>query len=325
MGLYDRAAAEVSRALARGAPRGDGFTLLGDIYARQGLHGEALERYREAKRESPTALRPQIGEAWALLAMERGRDARPIAEQLLTEGPPAIEVLMLVAAARADTGDPAAALAALDQARKLSPARADVHQKMGDIARSLGDNEGAIAAYRHALELDADFAVVRFQLARLLREKGLLREAESELLAALDAVPTYAEATLELAAIRRTAGHAEEALDLLIALLERDPYHFDAILALGETLLALGRQRDAVTAFRRILSFDPAHVGALYFDGLLLNEQKRFRDAIERWRRVIELDPAGEYARRARREARTAADLQAIFSLKGVAGLGAEA
>jgi hypothetical protein len=29
---------------------------------------------------------------------------------------------------------------------------------------------------------------------------------------------------------------------------------------------------------------------------------------------VIELEPAGEFARRARREARTAADLQAILS-----------
>jgi len=30
--------------------------------------------------------------------------------------------------------------------------RADIQQKMGDIARSLGDKEGAISAYRHALQ-----------------------------------------------------------------------------------------------------------------------------------------------------------------------------
>src|SRR4030095_3532728 len=58
MGLYERAAAEVSRALARGAPRVDGYCLLGDIYARQGVHGEALERYREAKLEATNTLRP---------------------------------------------------------------------------------------------------------------------------------------------------------------------------------------------------------------------------------------------------------------------------
>jgi tetratricopeptide (TPR) repeat protein len=320
MGLYERAAAEVSRALARGASRPEGYTLLGDIYARQGLHGEALERYREARREAPESVRPQMGEAWALLAMARGREALPIAEALAVHPPVTVDALMLAAAARADTGDPAAALAALDQARKLAPMRADVHQKMGDIARSLGDNDGAMAAYRHALELDADFAVVRYHLARLLRERGQLKEAEQELDAALDAVPTYAEATLELAAVRRLAGRGESALGLLIALLERDPYHFEALLALGETLLDVGRKGDAVLAFRRILRFDPNHAGALYYDGVLLNEQKRFRDAIDRWRRVIDLEPAGEYARLARREARTAADLHAIFA--SVAGGG---
>ncbi|HET7187886.1 MAG TPA: tetratricopeptide repeat protein, partial [Gemmatimonadaceae bacterium] len=314
MGLYERAAAEVSRALTRGAPKPEGYTLLGDIYARQGLHGEALERYREAQRAEPDAPRARTGEAWALLAMGRGREALPIAETLVVQVPVTVEALMLAAAARADTGDPAGALAALDQARKLAPMRADVHQKMGDIARSLGDNEGAIAAYRHALELDADFAVVRYHLARLLRERGQWKEAEEELEKALDAVPTYAEATLELAAIRRMAGKGDEALDLLIALLERDPYHFDALLALGETLLAMGRKGDAVMAFRRVLRFDPNHAGALYYDGVLLNEQKRFREAIDRWRRVIELEPAGEFARRARRDARTAADLHAILA-----------
>ena len=105
--------------------------------------------------------------------------------------------------------------------------------------------------------------------------------------------------------------------DRLIALLERDPYHLDALLALGETLMALGKRRDASHALRRILRFDPSHVGALYYEGVLLNEQKRFRDAILRWRRVIELEPAGEFARRARRDARTAADLQAIFANAG--------
>jgi cellulose synthase operon protein C len=319
MGLYDRAAAEVSRALARGASRPAGFLLLGDIYSRQGLHGEALERYREAGREAPDDPRAQMGEARALLATGRGREALMLAEAMLVAAPPSVETLMLAASARSDSGDPAAALAALDQARKLAPQRADVHQKMGDIARSLGDNDGAMAAYRHALELDGDFAVVRRQLAQLLRERGLLHEAERELTAALDAVPTYVEATLALASIQTETGRAPQAMEQLIGLLERDPYNLDALLALGETLIAMGQKGDAVQAFRRILRFDPDHVGALYYDGVLLNEQKHFREAIERWTRVIERDPAGEFARRARRASRTASDLQSIFARQGAA------
>ena len=212
MGLMDRAAAEVSRALSRGAPPAEGYTLLGDMFARQGLHGEAIERYRRARSEDAAATRPQLGEAWSLLALERAREALPIAEALHASHPAVVDVMMLVAASRAGTGNPAGALEALDGARKLAPQRPDVHQRIGDIARSLGDNDGAVAAYRQALELDSEFAVVRFQLARLLRAKGLVKDAEQELEAALDAVPTYAEATLELASLRRASGRAETAL-----------------------------------------------------------------------------------------------------------------
>ncbi|HEY4058526.1 MAG TPA: tetratricopeptide repeat protein, partial [Kofleriaceae bacterium] len=315
-GMHDRAAAETRRAMARGADRAEGQSLLGTVFAKQGLHGEALERYREARREAGDQNVPKaalIGEAWSLVRLGRGVEARPLADELLAREAEDIEVLMLAATARSDAGDPAAALAALETARRVAPVRAEVQQKIGDIARSLGDFEGAIAAYQHALTLDQDFAVVRYQLARLLAAKGALKEAEQELIAALDAVPTYAEATLELAALRRQVGRAGDALPLLIDLLQRDPYHFDALIALGETLLSTGRKRDAITAFTRVLRFDPMHVGALYHEGALLVEQKRYREAITRWERVIANAPASEYAKRAKREMRTAADLARIF------------
>jgi tetratricopeptide (TPR) repeat protein len=133
-------------------------------------------------------------------------------------------------------------------------------------------------------------------------------------------VPTYAEATLELAALRRQLGRASDGLPLLIELLRRDPYHFDALIALGETLLSLGRKRDAVTAFTRVLRFDPAHAGALYHEGALLAEQKRYREAITRWERVVAEAPASEYAKRAKREMRTAADLARIFGDRNANG-----
>lgn len=313
-GLFDRASAEINRSMARGNPRADGLALLGEVFAKQGLFGEALERFRDALQLEPGLRAATIGEAWSLVRLGRSAEARPIAEALSKQYPDDVDLLMLVATACADSGDPAAALSALETARRVAPMRADIHQRIGDIADSLCDVDGAISAYRYALQLDQDFAVVRFQLARLLQAKGQNRDAEQELVAALDAVPTYAEATLELATLRRRLGHPTEALALLVDLLHRDPYHFDALLSLGETLLALGRKRDAVHAFTRVLRFDPSHVGALFYEGVVLVEQHRYRDAIARWEKVVELGPSTEYARRARRDMRTAADLQRILS-----------
>jgi tetratricopeptide (TPR) repeat protein len=229
---------------------------------------------------------------------------------------------MLMASCRFEAGDPAAALEALGAARRLAPGRADVLRWIGNITRSLGDVEGAIAAYRHALELDADFAVVRFDLARLLVQRREWAEAERELLAALEAVPTYAEATLELVHLRRLAARQPEAVTLLAELLQRDMYNFDALIALGETLIEMQRMSDAAVAFQRVLAFDPDHVGAIFCDGVLFADRKQYADAIARWNRVVDLEPAGEFARRARRESRSAADLLKVFGRKTPAPAG---
>jgi hypothetical protein len=47
---------------------------------------------------------------------------------------------------------------------------------------------------------------------------------------------------------------------------------------------------------------------------VLLAEAKQFDLALDRWSNVIALEPAGDFARRARRDTRTALDLQRIFA-----------
>jgi tetratricopeptide (TPR) repeat protein len=315
-GLADKAAAEASQALARGAPRGAGLALLGDAFSRQGLHGEALERYRDARKEDPWHAGAALGEAWALLRLGRAEEARPLAEAMLAEDPGSIERLMLAAAARAETRDPAGALGVLETALRVAPGRADVHHKLGDAAQSLGDFDRAVRAYRDALELDGGFADVRHKLARLLAARGHVAEAEGELIAALEAVPTFAEATLELARLWRSTDRAHDALALLVELLERDPYHFDALVALGETLLELGRAGDAATAFARVLRFQPDNVAALFHEGVLLARQQRYADAEVRWRRVVDLDGTGGYAGRARLEIRNRTDFETALEAR---------
>ena len=101
------------------------------------------------------------------------------------------------------------------------------------------------------------------------------------------------------------------------------PWNLDALSSLGESLFLSGHRDDARLAFGRVLRFDPDHVGALYFEGVLLAEAKQFDLALDRWSNVIALEPAGDFARRARRDTRTALDLQRIFSSREARILGA--
>ena len=320
-GDLDRASAELRRAMAEGAPRDLGLVALGDVYLLHGATGEALERYREARALSPSLAAAWVGELRALVQLRRHDEANQVAQWVDAHRGDDVDALLLVAEVyaevlvegQAESDAPVRAQAVLARARRLAPMRPDVLQAIGRVAHGMGDDLLAIESYRHAIALDEDFAACRLQLAELLRTAGLFEDAERELVAALTTIPTYGDAVLALAALRRETGNAAGTIGVLARFLEGDPYHLDALASLGESLHVTGQREDARFAVARVLRFDPEHVGALYLHGAVLAEGHRYDEAIVQWERVVELEPASAFARRARREARTAHDLRRIF------------
>jgi len=313
-GLLDVATAEAVRATQRGADRAEASTLLGDIYAKRGLHGEALERYREARATDGARGDARLGEVQALLALGRWAEAHGLAEELLTLVPEDVEALVAVAKARAQAGDASGALTALQQAQTRAPGRADLHKLQGDVAVRVGNRSDALAAYRAALELDRRFVQVWVDLGRLHEEKEDWSEAQAAYEQALEALPTFQEAALALADLLRRTGSLRAAILRLADMLEQDPYDLEALLLLGRVLLDDKRVEAALEALRRICKFDPEHVGALFHTGAALARLHRYGEAVEAWEKVTRLDPASPFAQRARVHARTALDLQHIFA-----------
>jgi tetratricopeptide (TPR) repeat protein len=198
-----------------------------------------------------------------------------------------------------------------------------VHEVCKPAGNLQGNTARAIEAYRQAISLDGSVVAARLDLAALYAAHGAIEDAETELLAALASTPDSVDVVLQLAALRRGQRRPVETVELLVGVLQRDPWNLDALASLGESLFHSGRRDDARLAFARVLRFDTDHVGALYFDGVLLAEARRYDAAIERWTKVIALEPAGEFARRARRDTRTAVDLQRIFVAREHADAGA--
>jgi len=313
-GMMDLAVAEATRAVQRGADRGQAATLVGDSYARRGLHGEALERYREARTLDAANAAAALGEVKSLLAMQRPAEALPLAEALVANTPGDVEVLVGVAKARAATGDAAGALTALREAQTRAPDRADLHKLQGDIALKVGDRHGARQAFRAALDLDQGFVQVWLDLGRLHEQDEEWRDARRAYEEALEALPTFHEASLALADLLRRTGSVRSAVVRLADMLEQDPYDLDALLLLGRALLDDKRNEEALAAFRRVLKFDIEHAGALFYLGATLARLQRYSEAVDAWERVTRIDPGGPFAQRARMHARTAVDLQHIFS-----------
>ena len=306
-GLMDVAAAEAVRAVQRGADRAEAAVLLGDIFARRGLHGEALERYHEARGLAPDRPNARLGEVKALFALGRTTEPAALAEELLPLAPDDVEALVVAARGRAAAGDAAGALTALRQAQTRAPDRADLHKLQGDVALKVGDKGGA-------LELDPGYVQVWVDLGRLHEEREEWREAQEAYERALEVLPTFSDANLALADLLRRSGQAPQAIRRLAETLEQDPYDLPALLLLGRALLDDKRHEAALEAFRRALKFDPDQVEAVFQLGVALARLHRYAEAVQAWERVTRLDPSGPFAQRARMHARTALDLQHIFA-----------
>src|SRR2546426_1071215 len=315
-GLMDVAAAEAVRAVQRGADKGDAAVLVGDIFAKRGLHGEAQDRYREARALDPQRADALLGEVKALFALggARAEEARALAEQLLTLTPDDVDALVAVAKGRAAAGDAAGALTALQQAQTRAPGRADLHKLQGDVTLKVGNKGGALAAYQAALELDPGYVQVWLDLGRLHEAKEELAEAQKAYEHALEALPTFHEAALALADLLRRTGRARAAVVRLAGMLEQDPYDLHALLPLGRAPLDEKRDEQALAAFRRALKFDPDQGEAPFQQSRVLARLHRYGEAVQVWEKVTRLDPSGPFAQAARAHARTALDLQHIFT-----------
>jgi tetratricopeptide (TPR) repeat protein len=316
-GLLELATAEVTRARGRGAPPAEAATALGDIFARRGLHGEALERYREARALDPDAREPALGEARALLALGRATEAAPLGEVLVTRFGHDAEALETAARVRLDAGNPVGALDLLQTALRTAPGRPDLLELQARISARLGDLDGAVEACRAALALDGSRAQGWLSLGRLEEARERWPAAREAYARALDLLPTYGEAALALAELLRRRESPRAAIAVLVDLLAADPYDLDALVVLARALVQDGRPERALEATDRVLRLVPGHAAALFVRGEAFAGLRRLEDATEAWDALVRADPGNAWAAEARNRLRSARDLLHILSGAG--------
>ena len=313
-GLLELAGAHIERALQRGADKARATVMMAQVFARRGLHGEALERFREALDLDPGLSDALLGEVQAQLALGRGTQAAESAERLVQLRPHDVEVMVAAARVRLEGDAPADALPVLKRAQQLAPGRPDLFQLQARVLTRLGDVSGAVDACHTALQLDGSLAQVWYDLAQLEESRENWVGAKVAYQRALDLLPSFVEAALGQADLVRRAESPAAAVELLIALLLDEPWDLDALLLLGRCLLDDGRPERAIEAINRLLKFDPENDSALFHLGVSFARMRRYGEAVIAWEQVVHVAGSGAFAQAARSRARSARDLQHIFA-----------
>jgi predicted AlkP superfamily phosphohydrolase/phosphomutase/tetratricopeptide (TPR) repeat protein len=164
LGRYDEALEQATISIDLQPVNPEAYHNRAVIQERKGNREAAIQDYRTALRYN-SQYRP------SRQALVRLTGSAELA-QPKTEEEKKATVLAEAASQAARRGDYQAAMKQLDEAERVAPRYALVHQYRANVAFLMGDRAGAIAAMRKALEIEPDNALYKSNLKRLELSSG---------------------------------------------------------------------------------------------------------------------------------------------------------
>lgn len=243
---------------------------LGQVAVARQRWGSAIEFFEGALAAAPEASQVHHTLARALRTVGDDEGARqalaragsgqvprsdPLIAELLVLG--GEQALRERAQTAARTGDPTAALAALEALVEASPRDLAGNFNLAVAYQRRERAADAERQYRRVLEIDPDHAPARFNLGSLLAENGRLEQAVAELRRLVELAPDAIEARFNLAAALSRMGRWREATDEYAQVVRLDPSYRDVETLYANALLEAGRPDQAAQAFRRLVEEQP--------------------------------------------------------------------
>lgn len=145
------------------------------------------------------------------------------------------------------------ALAALEEAASIFDDDLYVHYKLGFLYAKRRDAERSIASFRRAVELNPGLTGAHIALGSILEHEGRRPEAKEAYRRALDLEPDNQTALEELAGMYVEDGEIDEGIDLLERMNEEGLLDANGQITLGRFYYRADRRDEALGVFRRLL------------------------------------------------------------------------
>jgi len=145
----------------------------------------------------------------------------------------------------------------LDEALRLHPDAAEVHNNLGGAFQRLDRWDDARAEHEKAAQLNPLLPETHFNLGIVYEHAGRLDAAIAEYTKAIDLKPDYVIAHNNLALVLQKEGRFGEALSMLEAAVKFDPDAGEVQFNLGAALQREGRIEEAVLHYREALRVRP--------------------------------------------------------------------
>jgi tetratricopeptide (TPR) repeat protein len=272
----------------------------------------------------------QLGISRALLALERGPEARIKLEELSKQLPNDPDLVLALGETDQALGNMQQAETQFRKAIELSPRRFDGYlalaqlffkasdagkasevlneaaaqvEENAEMRRMLGQSElarnrleSAIHEFKRALELDPHDTDAMFGLALSLRKHGDLDEADKVLTQITTRDPAYGGLAEQQGLLFESRGQFEKAIEAYKGALEKDQSNTNLLLRLGAAQVSASQLDAAEQTLDKVIREVPNSAEAEYFIGRIAFARGRTPDALTHFDRAVSLDGTkGEY------------------------------
>lgn len=249
------------------------------------------------KLQATTDVTALIARTVALIDAKRPAAARQLLAAIHRLASPSPELAELAARIALEEGRPEQALAELNAAVALAPAHVGLRKSRADVRNRMGDVAGALADAAEAVVIDRTDAAAKALLGVLLLNTQRPADALACLQEAVAADPANPFYRQGLAAAQEAQGDADAALATLVAGIAPAPREVD--LRNAAILLSL-RRRDFVTAHRMADEARVAGVADACSFGMMghaLSSLGRHTEAADAYVEALKLGPDDPYVR----------------------------
>ncbi len=229
----------------------------------------------------------------AIRAYQQGslREASAGCDAVLIEQPRDMDALNLLALIACDQGDPASALAILDEVLADHGDAPVLQNTAARALAALGRLDEAEVAYRRAWAAGPTCPVIANNLGCLVRDRGRGEEAVGWFETARQLMPGSAEVARNLAGAHAACGRFDDALVEFRCAIALEPETAASYAQCGAMLLAAGRIAPAAKMLRAALSRAPEDAASLNNLGLALRAERRTHEAIKCFQAAARHDP----------------------------------
>ncbi|MDI1478529.1 tetratricopeptide repeat protein [Polyangium sp. y55x31] len=324
-------AAEQAFAAALKIDPRSGAALIGDgeLFYRSSRFSQSLLRFEEAMRVDETSFPARIGATKTLLALERLKDAKALAEKLRADKPDAaasaywlgrvedalgnkkeaealylqaiklggtqteaVEAYVALASLLSAAGRNDEAQAKLAEASAKFPDLPALHRAKGEVFSQAGRYPEARTEFEAALAKEDDLGT-RFRLGVTLRRMGAFEESQKvfDQIATVD--KEFPGLSLERGLLYEETGQSERALEMYAAALEKAPTDIDLKMRVGSAQVMAGHAAQAEPILREVLKERAGSADANHFLGralLLKGGSSAAGEAIRFLERATEID-----------------------------------